>query len=312
MPPTAADAGRIAAEVLGARAVLVERMPTGAANWVYDVRCAGGARVVVRILRARADCAAGVHWSRTLRPLGVPLPEMLAHHVGSGEGERSWMVLERLPGTDLEHVYRSLDTAQKRAILDHVLRAQSLVHDLPRATGFGFTKGMEPPPADDTWVDVLTENLETSRRRIERAAVVSSDIVDRVLDRVRAQDFQDVRPIAFLDDTTTRNVLVHDGAFTGIVDVDGLCYGDPWVVTAPTRMALLSRAAPTDYTNAWLDRLRPLGATQRRLDLYAAIFGVNFLGELGEQFNQDAAPAIDPAHVRRFLGIVEDLLTLLN
>ena len=76
--PTPADAANIAADVLGVQIIAADRMPTGAGNWVFDVRCARGPNVVVRILRTHEECASGAYWSRTLRPLGVPLPEMLA------------------------------------------------------------------------------------------------------------------------------------------------------------------------------------------------------------------------------------------
>ena len=46
--------------------------------------------------------------------------------------------------------------------------------------------------------------------------------VERVRRRMPqfAKYFFAVEPIAFLDDTTTRNVIVHDGDLSGIVDVD--------------------------------------------------------------------------------------------
>jgi aminoglycoside phosphotransferase (APT) family kinase protein len=143
--------------------------------------------------------------------------------------------------------------------------------------------------------------------------VVATDIVDRVLERVHADGgFNDVEPVPFLDDTTTRNVIVDRGELSGIVDVDGLCYGDPLFVVALTRMALLSRDWPTDYADGWFDALRTMGsATKRRLDLYTAIFGVNFLSELGQQFNADSPPAVDPAQVRRLMGIVDSLVARL-
>ena len=35
-------------------------------------------------------------------------------------------------------------------------------------------------------------------------------------------------PVPFLHDTTTKNVIVTpEGSFSGIVDVDDLCFGDP-------------------------------------------------------------------------------------
>src|SRR5262245_42833026 len=119
--PTSEDAIRVADEVLGEPITSAERFTTGSGNRAYDVTAASGRRVVVRFSASRGACEAGVHWSRTLRPLGVPLPEMIAHHLAERDGEHSWAVLERLPGTDLGHCYSTLTDNQKLSVLEHVM-----------------------------------------------------------------------------------------------------------------------------------------------------------------------------------------------
>jgi aminoglycoside phosphotransferase len=310
-PPSPDDAARIARTVLGEPVERVRRFETGQANWVYDVITKSGRNVVVRISRDPNECAAGVHWSRTLRPLGVPLPEMLAHHLPSNDDERSWTVLARLSGTDLEHAYPTLTPAQKLDILDQALRAQAIVHRLPQGDRFGFTDGLAPP-RHAAWRDVLVEHLDISRERIERAGAVDVRHVERVRTVLESVDFSAVGATPFLDDTTTRNVIVDRGIFQGIVDVDGVAYGDPLFVPALTRMSLLSRGFDTSYTDAWADRLELCDARRRHLDLYTAMFAVNFLAEQGQQFNLDAPPRIDPATFERLLAILDELLTELG
>ena len=310
-PPTADDAARIAAGVLGEPVARVHRLETGCGNWVYDVLTTSGRNVVVRIARDPDECAAGVHWSRTLRPLGVPLPEMIAHHVPKDAEDRAWMVLQRLPGTDLEHVYASLTRPQMLDILGHVMAAQAIVHRLPRGERFGFTDGLSPPP-HPTWYDVLVEHLRISRERIERVRIVDVRHADRVAAFLTPLEFREVGPTPFLDDTTTRNVIVDRGVFQGIVDVDGIACGDPLFVPALTRMSLLSRGFDTFYTDAWAERLQLSRQRLRHLDLYTAMFAVNFLGELGQRFNLDAPPSVDPAVVGRLVAILDDLLTKLR
>src|SRR5215207_8038359 len=94
--PTPHDAAVIAADVLGEPVARVERFATGLANFVYDVNGESGAAVVIRIAKSAGDTAvaAAVYWSNLLRPMGVPLPRLIAHHVGEG-GAFEWMALER-------------------------------------------------------------------------------------------------------------------------------------------------------------------------------------------------------------------------
>ena len=316
--PTEQHAARIARQVLGEPVARVERFTTGISNWVYDVVAASGRNVVVRIMREAKRGAAAVHYSHLLRGMGVPLPQLTASHVPGDDDiarEYPWMVLERLPGTDLEHVYPSLSTPQKLDILDHVMRAQALVATLPEGPAFGFTDGLGPP-SNDSWLDVFVESLEIARRRIESAAVTDTACVDRVLARLQQDDFRDVRPTPMLEDVNTWNVIIHDGRFQGIIDVDGLLYGDPLLNVASTRVALCYRDLDTLYADAWADRAGA-GAggdprLRRRLDLYTAAVAVYYLGEQGQSFNRGAAAAVNPETVARLLAIVDDMLAPLG
>ena len=306
--PSAADAARIAADVVGEEIAAVERMPTGAGNWVFEVHSASGADVIVRIMRSHKECASGVYWSRTLRPLGVPLPAMLAHHIDEDNvGGGSWMALERLPGTDLEHAHAGLTPPQRRDVTAGVVRAQQIVASkVPPGGGFGYVSWPRDWP-HKSWGDVVRHELANSRRRIERVGVVNPRHVDRVEALLPRHEnyFAAVRPTPFLDDTTTRNVIVHDGRLSGIVDVDSICYGDPFLPVGLTRMALLNMAQPTDYTDHWLDLLGATTEQRRVVRFYIAVFCVNFLGEQGQQFNRAAAPPVDPLKVERLEAILD-------
>jgi hypothetical protein len=50
------------------------------------------------------------------------------------------------------------------------------------------------------------------------------------------EEFDRIAPTPFLHDTTTKNVIVtSEGHFSGIVDVDDLCLGDPRYPAALTQ-----------------------------------------------------------------------------
>jgi hypothetical protein len=43
-----------------------------------------------------------------------------------------------------------------------------------------------------------------------------------------------------------------EGTFSGIVDLDDLCFGDPRYVVALTLASLLAAGGPPDYVDAWM------------------------------------------------------------
>ena len=99
--PTSCEVGHMLSAGTGEHLALCTRFPTGLCHFVFDVVAESGTRFVVRVARAgneeRID--GSVYWSARLRPIGIPLPEMLHRGVFA---KRHFTILERLPGTDLD------------------------------------------------------------------------------------------------------------------------------------------------------------------------------------------------------------------
>ncbi len=287
--PTESDARQLVEKALGGATVSAKRFATGLCHHVYEVALNDGRHVAVRLAteETRALLAGGVYWHNRLKPLGVPLPAIL--HANE-QGSIPFVILERLPGDDLHAVYASLSREEKRAIAAAVVEAQCRAARLPEASGFGLAQSYDDPALQrrQTWFQVIEAMLEHSRQWIITAGMTDPDAVDRVLRRLpRFSDyFSRVRTTPFLDDTTTKNVLIHQTRFSGIVDVDEICFGDPLLTPALTKMALLARRCDTDYVQDWLELIGADDKARAVVDFYTAVFCVDFLAEQGHAFNR--------------------------
>jgi aminoglycoside phosphotransferase (APT) family kinase protein len=103
----------------------------------------------------------------------------------------------------------------------------------------------------------------------------------------------------FLHDTTIKNVIVTDaGKFSGIVDVDDLCFGDPRFVAALTHVALLAHEHPADYAGhlmhaaGWRD--------DHLYRLYVAVIFIGFMSEHGQRFNGNQQPSLAADRAKLF------------
>ena len=309
--PSETDAATAVRAALGAEPRALRRFPTGLCHFVYDVELTDGRRVVARL--ASADNAhlleAGVTWSALLRPRGVPLPAVLASDFHARVIPFPFVLLERLPGVDLGVAYGELTRADKKRIAVEIVRIQGLVHTLPAGRRFGHTTTPDDAP-HASWSAVLEALLEASAPELARLELGRAQPLERVRARLEAlrPALDRVAPTPFLDDATTKNVIVDAGRLTGIVDVDELCYGDPLLTVGLTQMSLLHAGHDLDYTEAWMAVLALSSERRELVRLYAALFGVGFLAELGQRFNRDAAPQVDAAVVARLLGQLDALL----
>jgi hypothetical protein len=305
--PAASVGGEIAARYWGSAPTSVVRFTTGIGHWVYDVTGPADEKVVVRIgsTDQQEDFAGALRWSALLRPLGVPLPRLLESGVWCG---LPYLVLERLPGTDLIQVYEQLDLRQKQQLAAEVCSIQRIVATLGPGPGYGFVR-VATSACCSSWANVIEQSLGRSRARIEQSKFLGFHAVDQVSRHVNKLQgyFASIQPLPFLDDVTTKNVLVHQGVLSGIVDVDWICYGDPLFTLALTRTSLLAAGRDLDYTDAWAKLLATTPEQDRAVRFYTALFCADFLSEVGHAFNSEAA-AVDFAWVERLEAVLDTQL----
>jgi aminoglycoside phosphotransferase (APT) family kinase protein len=299
--PDAELAAALAAAATGCEPIAVERFSTGLQHYVFEARFVGQAPVVVRIAteQGRAAMIGGAKLSGMLRPLGVPLPRVIAENLSPPFPH---LVLERLPGTDLVNVVKSLPSSNLVAIAAAVAKAQRITAGTASAGRYGYGVAPTDPP-HERWSEVLEANLARSRTRIAAAALFDLRPADAVSELVtKARDELDSQPpVPFLHDTTTKNVIVTpEGAFSGIVDVDDLCFGDPRYVVALTLASLTAAGGAPDYADAWMNFAN--FRDDRVFRLYVALFLVDFMSEHGQTFNQNS-PVSGPEARRRLLEV---------
>lgn len=311
--PDEQQVSRIVRESMGEGVLTADRFPTGACHFVYDVVTESGRNVVVRVARPenRGLLASAIYWGELLRPKGVPLPNVLYADTDAANQPFPYMIIERLAGSDLGSVYPQLSRDEKRILAGEVAHAQRIAGTLPPGRGFGYARSYEGGPFLGSWADVLYGSLGTSRSRIEAVGAADARHVDRVESMIPKYEgyLSRVVPRCFLDDTTTKNVIVHGGRLSGVVDVDSVCFGDSLFPIALTRMSLLNTGFDPDYTEFWCEAAGVTEEQRGVLALYTALFCVDFMGELGHAFNREGPPPVAARDVERLSGILDALLS---
>jgi hypothetical protein len=187
---------------------------------------------------------------------------------------------------------------------------QQQVATLPPGKGYGYALSYEDDGLLATWEGVILQLLARSQKRITTQGLISTECVERVqalLPRFSGY-FASIPPKAFLDDTTTKNVLIKEGQLSGIVDVDCVCFGDPLFSIALTQMSLLSRGMDTEYTDAWAEVLALEGYQHTILSFYTCLVCVDFLSEVGLIANQNNTLSNENQRITQLKTIFEQLI----
>lgn len=254
------EAGAVAQRVTGVRAVAARRLTGGESSTVDAVTLEDGRVVIVRRHADPSVYATTRRNLETLAGLGLPVPKVLGEAPGA-------VVLEKLPGRDLRFVLPTLTPSQMRTIAGQVAGFQrTVVARLPAGAGYGWVGIGETGP-HATWKAAFGFDRQTDPR-LRAAAATLEDHLDTVA------------PTCHLDDITGKNVLVgDDGALTGLVDFDGVCYGDPLFWLGLTAAGILADCGEREllYADALTDAFVGDARARRVVAFYSAWIAVEFV-----------------------------------
>lgn len=269
----------VLAETLGVAVVAVHRMqPLASTGRTFAIRLLDGRTVVAKLSQPGQPVAPMAHNLDVLGEMGVPVPRVLGTGSLNGDPVRELLVMSRLPGRDLGQELAVMTRDQLSVLAREVIDIQSVVAGLPVHGDCGYVTIGER--ARRSWLDVVRRpNGYLFADPLPSDAVTLAPRLWQLIDAA-APHLAQVAPVCFLDDLTTKNVLIDGGRLSGVVDFDWICQGDPRFHLGLTAAAVVVVEHARWGRHYVAELLRAAGADaedQRFVDLYTALFLVNFL-----------------------------------
>lgn len=277
----------------------IERCAVGQGNYVYIVECKD-AKYVVRCSSENGAYDTSISWLEKLAAIDVPVPKVIAK---GKYDEYEYLVLSYIEGKDIGLVYEQLADEDKRAIAKEIIHIQNKVSTLK-------IEDVEP---DWSWSAFIYYILERAKDRIGQNGYFDVEKVERLREQMGQLEeyFANIKPVAYLDDISSKNLLIQDGRISGIIDIDWIGIGDKLTFVALTNMALLNLEYDTDYVTYILEEMQ-IGEVQKKAFLfYTLMYCVDFMGERGMQF-MDKTIEVNQQIIRRLNGIYNKLWRMLD
>jgi len=290
----------------------IRRMTMGACNEVYSVELSSGS-VIVRMNENGRYLKGSEKNIPILRSLGTKVPEILVSDYSMQFVPICYQVQSRLVGTDLGQVISSLSDGQLAAIAQHVVAVFRSLQSVSTNGKYGYFED-DDSGLYDSWSEVMAAMIAEVERRDTKTGVVGGNLLG-----VARQIFSDCKPyfdsvpsICFYDDISSKNVLVHQGVFSGVVDLDGLAYGDPLEAIGRMKACWFG----TRHGQVYLSEVeRCLNLTERQRNIvtaYALLHRISWLSEKGIQWNRNTSNTIDSEAVERDRKTIADLYCLVT
>lgn len=254
---------------------LVPQLLTQSGNTIHRVELTDGRTVVLRVSPQPAAFAHTASNLDALRALGLPVQQVLA--AGPAAPGQSFVILNWLDGFDLKFALPAMRADQMAAVAARVTDCQQRVAGLPASRGFGWAP-IGRNAAHARWTDLFGAPASAPD-------AVEATPLNHLRARLRAMRatlepyFAACTPVCFLDDLTTRNVIVDNGTLSGFIDLDFVCYGDPLLQVGTTLAYLAADVgdAGRAYGDALVDCWSPSGDARRAMYFYAGLWATGFL-----------------------------------
>ena len=280
------------------------RNNVGLAGYVYTVQI-NNDKYVVKISDNKNLILGSTYWLDKIKDLDIPIPKVIAEDTSAFP---YYFVMTFIPGKDLGIVYKSLSKDEKKAIAKKLITYQREIKKLPMATGFGSLNSYEDKEnLFATWEDFILNDIKRAEDGIKENKIFSTEYVSKVRDLIPrfTEYFSTIRPEPFLDDATTKNVLIHEGKLSGIIDLDWITFGDQVYFLGLTSMALLSMQADRDYAEYLKEGMCLNPSQEKALKLYILIFCIIFMSERGASFNQNEPAPVSEQEKNLLIKIFE-------
>ena len=283
---------------LGKKPKNITRCTVGHGNYVYIVALTDR-KVVVRCSEEIGAYKDTIYWLEKLETIDIPVPRVLGK--GTFEGYE-YLILTYFEGQDIGLVYAELTAEDKQEIAKSVVEIQNKVAALQ----------LEDIPADWSWkVSFVEDMLNRAKERIvANGCYFEPEKVERLIKEAAkkglAEYFASIKPLAYLDDISTKNLLIHEGRVTGVIDIDWMGVGDKLTYAAMTKMALMNMGCETDYVTYLLKEMHLTEIEKKAFAFYTLLFCVDFMGERGMWFMDKQVPVSEEI-VGTMNGIYEKL-----
>lgn len=286
----------------------VKRAKIGLCNEVYFVKLKNKT-VVVRLNKDNDEMKGSEKYIPLFRSKGIKVPHILVSDYSKKFVPYYYQVQSKLEGDDINRVISILTAKQLKAIAKEIAKIFKKLLPIPTNGKYGFVYAKEKKLKPSLTTDILS-SINTSIKRGTASGVLDKDLVKTLKEVFKNyKPYFDKAPSKFYyDDMSSKNVMIYKGKFNGLVDLDGVCYGDCLETVGRIMASWHGTTYGTVYSNALMHALK-LNKKQREIvTVYAFLNRVSWMCENGVQFNANTKGVVDWGQARKDKKIVDNIL----
>jgi aminoglycoside phosphotransferase (APT) family kinase protein len=272
----------------------IKHITIGSSNEVYDIGLQDK-EVIVRLSPHDKYLMGSSDHIPKFKALGIKVPDILVEDFSKTKIPLAYQIQSKIKGQDLGNVIETLTDQELKALAKEIAMIFRKSGTIPTDGKYGVIWGGGDNDVSDTWTERMRLWLDESREHGSKTGVMDESMMTYAENVYAAYKgyFDVVKPVTYYSDISFKNVMIHNGVFNGLVDLDGLTQGDRLEAVGRIKLSWHGTHHGEVYTTALMDEMG-LDAQQRKIvTMYALMNAIAWACANGIQSNQNTQSIVD-------------------
>jgi aminoglycoside phosphotransferase (APT) family kinase protein len=287
----------------------IRHITIGICNEVYNVGLENK-EVIVRLSSEKKFLMGSHDHIPKLKALGIKVPDILAEDYSKTIISLSYQIQTKIKGEDLGNVIGTLTDVQLKLLAKEIVAIFNKLKTIPAIDNeYGVIWGGGENEISDSWTERMRIWIDESMMRGKKTGIMNESM-SALLEKLYIQYksyFDSVKAITYFGDMNAKNVMIDNGKFSGLVDIDGLTQGDPLEAIGRIKLSWYGTRQGNVYTNAIMDEMNLSEEQKKLVTMYALLNQISWTCENGIEFNQNTQPIVNKEKEQKDKAIIKDL-----
>lgn len=244
--------------------------------------------------------------------LQITTPKIIVDDYSKTQFPFCYQILSKIEGQDLGVVIHDLNENNLKSIASEISAIFDKFKSLPLKNTFGEITGL-----DEEKYNSLTEIIDNQKKTIlernEKTKVIDQETIDIMNNLINTYQnyFLQVKPRLYYDDICSKNVMIHDGKFSGLVDLDFLMKGDYLEAIGRIIASWYGKKHEEIYINEIIKLQKLDEYDQKIVKMYAILNLIYWTSEEGIKFNSNSTGVINWENVenkkKQIVGLYNEI-----
>jgi len=289
----------------------IERKTVGICNEVYEIEFSDS-RCILRMNEEKKYIYGTHKFLPIFQKLQIKTPYIIAEDYSKKQFPFCYQFLSKINGQDLGLVINQTNIADLKKIAIDVSKIFDKFNTLPAKSSFGGMTGLDEENYGSL-VEIIDKERKIILERNKKTNVIDKetmDVLHQLINRYQPY-FLQVNPKLYYDDICSKNVMVHNGQFMGLVDLDFLAKGDYLEAVGRIMASWYGDKHGEIYINELIKLQKLTESQQKIVKMYAILNLISWTSEEGIKFNSNSTGVINWEKVkskkRQIIGLYKEI-----